>query len=227
MTAEAAETWAELEAPYRVALDLAWQSARAGSLGIGAVITDADGTVVATGRNRLMEHEPGEDLLAGTSLAHAEMNALGKLRWRGHEGARLTIWSTLEPCLMCAGSIRLAPIAEVRYLAPDPLFAGVQEARHLNDFIASRWPEVQGPRTDELAVFGLLLPAHVGAFWGALQAGWTEALPAISALAADLARSEELIMASHDGVRVDELVAHLWDRLGEATEDLVKHASVR
>ena len=167
MTAEAAETWAELEPPNRVALDLAWQSARAGSLGIGAVITDADGTVVATGRNRLMEHEPGEDLLAGTSLAHAEMNALGKLRWRGHDGARLTIWSTLEPCLMCAGSIRLAPIAEVRYLAPDPLFAGVQEARHLNEFIASRWPEVQGPRTDELAVFGLLLPAHVGAFWGA------------------------------------------------------------
>ena len=153
-----------------------------------------------------MEHEPGEDLLAGTSLAHAEMNARsGKLRWRGHDGARLTIWSTLEPCLMCAGSIRLAPIAEVRYLAPDPLFAGVQEARHLNDFIASRWPEVQGPRTDELAVFGLLLPAHVGAFWGAVQAGWTEALPAISALAADLARTEELVAASHRGMRVDEL----------------------
>ena len=88
VTTAAAETWAELEPPYRVALDLAWQSARAGSLGIGAVITDADGTVVATGRNRLMEHEPGEDLLAGTSLAHAEMNALGKLRWRGHDGAR-------------------------------------------------------------------------------------------------------------------------------------------
>ena len=86
---------------------------------------------------------------------------------------------------------------------------------------------MQGPRTDELAVFGLLLPAHVGPFWGALQAGWTEALPAISALAADLARSEELVEESHDGVRVDELVAHLWDRLGEATEDLVEEASVR
>jgi tRNA(Arg) A34 adenosine deaminase TadA len=62
------------------AVELAWESFRAGSLGIGAVIT-RDGETLATGRNRLAESDPGEVVLAGTSLAHAELNALAKLRW--------------------------------------------------------------------------------------------------------------------------------------------------
>jgi tRNA(Arg) A34 adenosine deaminase TadA len=39
--------------PLRVALERAWQSVCARSLGIGAVVTRADRSVVATGRNRL------------------------------------------------------------------------------------------------------------------------------------------------------------------------------
>jgi tRNA(Arg) A34 adenosine deaminase TadA len=60
--------------PMRGALELAWESFAVGSFGIGAVVTDRDGTVVATGRNRILEHDPGDDVLAGSSLAHAEMN---------------------------------------------------------------------------------------------------------------------------------------------------------
>ena len=69
-----------LDAPMHRAVELAWESFRAGSLGIGAVIT-LDGEITATGRNRLAERDPGDDVLAGSSLAHAEMNALAKLRW--------------------------------------------------------------------------------------------------------------------------------------------------
>ncbi|HMK10115.1 MAG TPA: hypothetical protein VK461_00890, partial [Acidimicrobiales bacterium] len=69
-----------LEPPMHRAVELAWESFCAGSLGIGAVIT-LDGEIAATGRNRLAESDPGADVLAGTSLAHAEMNALAKLRW--------------------------------------------------------------------------------------------------------------------------------------------------
>ena len=75
--------------PMRLAFELAWQSVCAGSLGIGAVVTRADLSIVTTGRNRLFETDPGDDHLAGTSLAHAELNALAKLRWGGHQNEHL------------------------------------------------------------------------------------------------------------------------------------------
>ncbi len=223
---DAAAAWAGVDEPWRLALEQAWRSARAGSLGIGAVVTGPDGAVVAEGRNRLMERDPGDDHLAGTSLAHAEMNALAKLAWRGHEGDRLTLWTTLEPCLMCAGAIRLAPIAEVRYLIADPLFEGIQRARELNQFIASNWPDVIGPRADPLAVLGILFPAHLAAFWQTGVGGdkaahvWLEAYPRITALAAALAASRELVDAAAESMPIDALIERLWDRMVEASSDL-------
>ena len=192
-----------------MALDQAWRSVCAGSLGIGAVITDGDGAVVAAGRNRLMEHDAGEDHLAGTSLAHAEMNALAKVPWLADQFRRLTLWTTLEPCLMCAGAIRLSRIVEVRYLVADPTFEGAQRARELNEFIASGWPDVIGPMADPLAVLGILFPAHLFAFWddpslrGAKSTSgtWAVAFPRISALAAELAASRELVQHGRGGER--------------------------
>jgi len=51
--------------PMRLAFELAWQSVCAGSLGIGAVVTRADLSIVTTGRNRLFE----TDLVTITSPA--------------------------------------------------------------------------------------------------------------------------------------------------------------
>ena len=183
----------ELEAPMRHALELAWESARAGSLGIGAVITDADGRTVATGRNRLAEREAGDDHLAGTSLAHAELNALAKLRWGAHGRDNLVLWTTLEPCLQCAGAIRMAPITEVHVLAPDPLFRDMERMRDINAHIASQWPRYHPHAADAFAVFALVLQTHALAFWGADLPGWSTALPRITSLARDLAGSGELI----------------------------------
>jgi tRNA(adenine34) deaminase len=217
-----------LEAPWRVALDQAWRSVCAGSLGIGAVITDGDGEAVAAGRNRLMEHDAGEDHLAGTSLAHAEMNALAKVPWLSDQHRRLTLWTTLEPCLMCAGAIRLSRIAEVRYLVADPIFEGAQRARELNEFIASGWPDVIGPMADPLAVLGILFPAHLFAFWDdpslrgakSTSGAWAVAFPRISALAAELAASGELVRAVEQGSALEDVVTMLWERLVDASADL-------
>lgn len=230
MQNSAADAWAALEEPWRLALEQAWRSVCAGSLGIGAVITDAEGAVVAAGRNRLMERDPGEDHLAGTSLAHAEMNALAKVPWLGHTDDHLTLWTTLEPCLMCAGAIRLSRIDEVRYLVADPIFEGAQRARELNAFIASGWPDVVGPLADPLAVIGILFPAHLSAFWGAppvrgsgrggSEQAWVESFPNITALAGELASSRELIDAIEAGRTIEEFVLQTWDRLVAAAADL-------
>ena len=211
-----------LDGPMRHALELAWESARAGSLGIGAVITDDDGRVVATGRNRLAESEPGDDHLAGTSLAHAEMNALAKLRWGGHGGRQLTLWTTLDPCLQCTGAIRMAPIAEVRVLSPDPLFRNMQEMRDINAHVASRWPRYFPSPPDPFAVFSLLLHTHALVFWGIRLPGWETALPRITALAHELADSGELIRFAADESPLPVVIDALWPRRRAAEADVAE-----
>lgn len=213
-------------APMRVAFDLAWQSVCAGSLGIGAVITHQDGTVIATGRNRLFESDPGDDVLAGTSLAHAEMNALAKLRWGTLRDEHLVLWTTLQPCLQCLGAIRLSQVNEVRILAPDPLFRGVEGARHLNEFIARDWPVITQDEVDEWSVLSLLFPTHAGVFWGAALDGWREALPKLSSLADDLAGTQELVALATSSASTSTLAATLWDRLSPCVAEVAHLATI-
>jgi tRNA(Arg) A34 adenosine deaminase TadA len=199
--------------PMLRAMELAWASFRAGSLGIGAVVT-LDDSVVATGRNRLNEHDTGDDVLAGTSLAHAEMNALAKLKWRQHRGAELHLWTTLEPCLQCLGAIRLSEVTHVHVLAPDPIFRRIEEVQHLSPFLASRWPAIEHRDVDEWAALALLFQTHVGVFWGSPAPGWNETLPSMAALAAELVASGELLQLAADEPSVARTADHLWDRLG-------------
>ena len=53
----------------------------------------------------------------GSALAHAEANVLARLPFRRRRDLVLT--TTLQPCLQCAGAIRLGPIATVRFAGPD------------------------------------------------------------------------------------------------------------
>ena len=200
------------------AIELAWDSFRAGSLGIGAVIT-RDGETLATGRNRLAESDPGEDVLAGTSLAHAELNALAKLRW-GSPSDGLELWTTLQPCLQCLGAVRLSPVRKVHALAPDPLFRGVEGARHLNEFIGRQWPEIVELPVDEWAALSLLFQTHVTTFWQVRIEGWNEALPSVAALAAALVGSGELLDLASAEVTVDGVADALWSRLSECVADV-------
>jgi tRNA(Arg) A34 adenosine deaminase TadA len=189
-------------------------------LGIGAVITDREGRVMATGRNRLAEHEPGDDVLAGTSLAHAELNALAKLRWRAHAHEHLVLWTTLDPCLQCAGAVRMAPINEVRVLAPDPLFRNMDRMRDINAHVAAQWPKYHANPPDPFAVFSLLLQTHVFAFWGIELRGWQTSLPRIAALAKDLAGSGELITFAAGGSPLDAVLEALWPRLAAVVDEV-------
>jgi tRNA(adenine34) deaminase len=210
----------DLPPPMRRALELAWESARAGSLGIGAVVTDTQGRLVASGRNRLAESEPGDDHLAGTSIAHAELNALAKLRWGAHGRDRLTLWTTLEPCLQCAAAIRLAPIAEVRVLAPDPLFRNVEQLREITPHLGGQWPEYHAHPADPFAVFGLLLQTHAFVFWGIDNARWMNALPRITARARELAGSGELIALAAADAPLDDALQALWPFLADAVDEV-------
>ena len=97
----------------RLALDEARGALSSADVPIGAVVLDADGTVIGRGRNvREAEHDP---------TGHAEVVALrAAARHRGEwrlEGCTLVV--TLEPCTMCAGAAVLARVARVVFAAHD------------------------------------------------------------------------------------------------------------
>lgn len=104
--------------PFLVAMERALDEARAclatGDVPVGAVVLDAAGVVVATGRN---EREARQD-----PTAHAEVLALraaaaavGDWHLEQH-----TLVVTLEPCPMCAGAVVAARVGRVVFGAWDP-----------------------------------------------------------------------------------------------------------
>lgn len=146
----------DLSAPWRAAVDQAWTSYAGGSLGVGAVVTTADGEVVVAGRNRIADEHGPAGRLYGTRLAHAEMDVLAALRDDRSPG--LSLWTTLEPCLLCVGAILLFDLVDVRIAATDPLWHGTDGLRRLNPFVAEKWPARSGPADGALGRFGGLLP---------------------------------------------------------------------
>ncbi len=97
------------------ALLLAEEAAEAGEVPVGCVITDRDGNIIGTGRNRREED--------ADACAHAEVLAIHEAckhmdNWR-LDGCALYV--TLEPCPMCAGAIINSRIPTVVYGAKDEL----------------------------------------------------------------------------------------------------------
>jgi tRNA(adenine34) deaminase len=95
------------------AIALALRAEKEGNLPIGAVIA-LDGEVIAGGRNAIWV--PVFD-----ATRHAEMEALRavpKDLWRS--AGAMSLYTTLEPCLMCFASILLHRIGRVVYGSADP-----------------------------------------------------------------------------------------------------------
>ncbi|MBK1643592.1 tRNA adenosine(34) deaminase TadA [Thiocapsa imhoffii] len=95
------------------ALALAERAAREGEVPVGAVLV-RDGNLIGTGWNR--------PIAAHDATAHAEIQALRAAgsAARNYRLPGTILYVTLEPCVMCAGAIIHARVAEVVFGAPDP-----------------------------------------------------------------------------------------------------------
>lgn len=112
--------WNQLSLPWQTAVTQAWTAYCAGSLPIGAVIVDErNGRIIATGRNTIHETDSSAPL-NGSRLAHAEMNALITLSKTDVPPHTCALYTTLEPCMMCMGAIRMMRIPTVYFASPDP-----------------------------------------------------------------------------------------------------------
>ena len=79
----------------RTAYEQALKSYNEDGLPIGAAMVE-DGAVIAVGHNRRVQD--------GDPIAHGEMDCLRKAG-RRREYAGVTLYTTLSPCMMCAGTI--------------------------------------------------------------------------------------------------------------------------
>ncbi len=211
--------WSELALPFRRCVELAWESCSSGTFACGAVITDPAGNVIAEGRNRVFDEPSGEYPLEGTVLAHAEMNALARVP----VGVALddcALWSSLEPCLMCLSSALLSSVGEIRFLAPDPLWDGVENLPSLNAFVERRWPRHHEPHDGEWAVLGMTFALHLFAFWQPVDsqalAAHDVCEPETAALVRRWVTDGTLIELASHATTVEAVLATVWDDVAEA-----------
>jgi tRNA(Arg) A34 adenosine deaminase TadA len=119
-----ATRWQSLPLGARAAFEEQWDALAAGGLPCGAAVVDADGQVIARGRNHVYDPAGSRASqtrypLQATRLAHAEMNALAGVRTDAdHE--TLTLWTTQHPCAMCTAAVAFVGIGSVRFIADDP-----------------------------------------------------------------------------------------------------------
>lgn len=114
-----------------LALEEAKKSVASGNYPVGAVLV-ADGKVIAKAHNKLKSQSDW--------ASHAESVLLrehsSKIKSLKKEfDSSLTLYSTLEPCLMCLGTIVLHRLSRVIFSCPDP-HGGVM---HLDPALLKDW----------------------------------------------------------------------------------------
>ncbi len=111
----------------RRAIEAAREAARLDEVPVGAVIVDAQGQLLATASNRtITDIDPTAhaEILALRSAA----NRIGNYRLTG-----ATIYSTIEPCAMCAGALVNARVSRLVFGAHDERFGAVETHFRLCD----------------------------------------------------------------------------------------------
>lgn len=123
----------ELPTQWQRIFELEWESLCMGSKAIAAVITDENGGIISEARNMT-----GESHIPNPKTAHAETEAVRNLdidcypnKWN------YTLYSGLEPCVMCMGTLVMGGIRKVEIAARDD-FGGAIDLLTANDFLKNK-----------------------------------------------------------------------------------------
>jgi tRNA(adenine34) deaminase len=111
----------------KLALEHALEAKASEEVPIGAVVVDADGNFVASASNRtISDNDPTSH--AEILALRAAAAAIGNYRLTG-----MTVYSTIEPCIMCAGALVNARVARLVFGAHDERFGAVETLFRLCD----------------------------------------------------------------------------------------------
>jgi tRNA(Arg) A34 adenosine deaminase TadA len=213
---EVTAAWSALTEPWRAVFELAWDAFRAGSVPVGAVVVNPAGDIVTRGRSRSYESSAPPQQVAGTYLAHAEVNALLPLPrgdYRDH-----VLYSTLEPCLLCTAALTHAHLGTVRFAAPDPLWTGLDVLPQLNAHVQRRWTRRERCLDGPWATWAALLPLVFYLRRGStnVEQAYRPRSPALVALAHDLLGPGEPQWGGDS--LLHPTLERLWERLLAAGE---------
>jgi tRNA(Arg) A34 adenosine deaminase TadA len=91
------------------AIDLAAAAVKAGELPYGSLLADADGTVLASEHNTVLS--------SGDITAHPELKLarLAAMTYSPEQRARIALYTSCEPCAMCAEAIARSGLRRVVY----------------------------------------------------------------------------------------------------------------
>ena len=214
--AEASTIWESLAPPWQCCLEEAWAAYCAGSLPIGAVVTDVSGRLLSRGRNRIFDTTAHKANLYGHRLAHAEMNALIALDHGNVDPEQCVLYTTTEPCPLCVGAIRMIGVRDVRYASRDSA-AGSIELLTATPFMRRKEMRVVGPeRADIEAVIVALnveFKLHTDTAPAWVLDTWEVTVPAGVSLGRVLHKSGELRRMRDTATPIADVVDALAARL--------------
>ncbi|KAF9204804.1 tRNA(adenine34) deaminase [Podila verticillata] len=120
----------------RVALDLAEEAHSVGEVPVGCVfVYDPSGEIIGKGRNRTNESLNGTrhaefegiDMILSKEEYRSQIDQDATAFWRN-----VTLYVTIEPCVMCASALRQLGIGQVYFGAGNDRFGGNGSVFHIH-----------------------------------------------------------------------------------------------
>ncbi len=131
-------TYNDIDPIWQQAIELEWEAFKSGSLPIAALLVDGNGMVVAEGRNNI-----NENLVPNPRIAHAEATLLRNLDIKKHPDIRsYTLYTTMEPCPMCMGTMVMSNIRKAKIMARDYL-CGAAFYCEVDPYIAGKHMQIE------------------------------------------------------------------------------------
>lgn len=107
--------WSDLAKVWQETFLAGWEAFKNGSIPIGAVIVDENMNIISRGRNRTKE-----GTVPNSRTAHAETECIRSLDIRRYPDVKkYTLYTSMEPCPMCMGTLVMGNLRKVRTAARD------------------------------------------------------------------------------------------------------------
>jgi tRNA(Arg) A34 adenosine deaminase TadA len=209
------QAWQALPAAEQVVFRAAWKACARGTVGVGCAILDESGQIISSARNATRGDGDDDLPIAGTYVAHAEINALAQIPTERNLD-RCTLITSILPCLMCAGAAVMAHVGQVRYLTADPLFPDFLALRQVGEIARRQWPVYQECPQNEWTVLALVLSAHSKAVAkpdGLVMTTYELLEPEAASLLRQIVRREIFARSACGGADIPEVLAEIWDDL--------------
>lgn len=125
--------YVELDQYWKRIFELEWESVCEKSKAIAALIVDTEGNIISEGRNKIGEHP-----IPNPRVSHAEVESVRNLDIQKYPNVKsFVLYTALEPCPMCMGTLVMGGIRNVVIGAHD-LHGGAMGLIEYSPFLSGK-----------------------------------------------------------------------------------------